>query len=238
MQLAVMQPYFFPYLGYFSLIDATDCFVVFDSVQYIRHGWINRNRILKPSLKEPQYITVPLTKHGRDTTIRDVRIANDRPWKERILGQIQHYKKQSRCFDQVRAILEQCLNLETDRIVDLNVHCLKILCAELGLEFNPIPFLDIESQIESVEDAGEWALHTAVAMKANAYINPAGGRQIFDPGKFAAWDIELGFLETSFSEYGQRNMQFQAGLSILDVLMFNGVEVTRQLIKDYRISFA
>jgi len=82
-----MQPYFIPYLGYFDLINRTDCWVVFDTVQYIRHGWVNRNRILH-SDSGWQYIMVPLKKHSRKAAIKDIEIAANIDWKNRILAQL------------------------------------------------------------------------------------------------------------------------------------------------------
>ncbi len=81
MRLAVMQPYFFPYLGYFALIKKSDHFVIFDTPQFIRHGWIERNRILKP-VEGWQYIKVPLVKHSRETAIKDIVIRNSENWKD------------------------------------------------------------------------------------------------------------------------------------------------------------
>ena len=72
-RLGIMQPYFFPYLGYFDLINRTDRWIVFDTAQYIRHGWVNRNRILH-SDSEWQYILVPLKKHSRKAAIKDIAV--------------------------------------------------------------------------------------------------------------------------------------------------------------------
>ena len=95
MKLAIMQPYFMPYIGYISLIKNTDQFILFDTVQFIRHGWIERNRILKPN-EGWQYIQVPLIKdNGRDTVIKNVRINNAENWKSKIIAQLQHYKKKA-----------------------------------------------------------------------------------------------------------------------------------------------
>ena len=235
MRLAVMQPYFFPYLGYFSLIAATDRFVVFDAVQYIRHGWINRNRILKPDFANPQYINVPLAKHSRDTVIRNIRIADDPKWKDRILGQVQHYKKRAPFFRETEALLKRCLSIETDNIVALNVRCIEFVCRELEIVFDFTNFAQIATQIEPVHDAGEWALNIATAMGATSYTNPSGGQELFDKEKFASRGVELEFIQNNLQEYSQRSQQFVAGLSILDVLMFNGMEETHKLVNDYRI---
>ena len=89
MVLGIMQPYFFPYLGYFDLINRCDKWIVFDTPQYIRHGWINRNRILHPQ-QGWQYIIVPVKKHKRDTPINQIEIVPPALWSPRILGQLMH----------------------------------------------------------------------------------------------------------------------------------------------------
>ena len=95
MKLAIMQPYFSPYLGYFSLIKHTDNFILLDTVQFIRHGWIERNRILKPGWDTWQYIKVPLEKHSKNSIIKDIRIKTNQDWKRKLISQLVHYKKRA-----------------------------------------------------------------------------------------------------------------------------------------------
>src|ERR1700761_8598999 len=104
MKLAIMQPYFFPYLGYFQLIHHADRFILFDDVQYIRHGWINRNRILKPA-EGHQFIIAPLADHGRDALIKEVYVKDGYDWKEKILRQVEHYKKRAPYYNDVAGLL-------------------------------------------------------------------------------------------------------------------------------------
>ena len=120
MRLGIMQPYFMPYIGYFSLIKHTDLFILFDTVQFIRHGWIERNRVLKQN-EGWQYVKVPLIKdNGRDTVIKDVRINNSENWKERMLSQLQHYKKTAPFYYKVIGLLKDIFSEDFDEIVTLN----------------------------------------------------------------------------------------------------------------------
>ncbi len=235
MRLAVMQPYFFPYLGYFSLIAATDQFVVFDPVQYIRRGWMNRNRILKPDFATPQYVGVPIVKQSRDVIIRDTKIANDSNWQRRLVAQFQHYKKRAPHFINVMKLLQQCFKFKTDSLVELNVHCLQVVCETLEIDFRSTPFESIERDVETASHAGEWAVNVARVMNATSYLNPIGGREIFDVKDFNQHDIELTFIQNQLTRYCQNNTQFVAGLSILDVMMFNSPEETRNLVDDFVI---
>ena len=111
MKLALMQPYFFPYLGYFDIINSVDKWVVFDNAQYIRRGWIHRNRILHPR-KGWQYIVVPIKKHSHKTVIKDIMIDNEQNWKRKIIRKLQHYKKKAPYFDETIAFVEDCLAIE------------------------------------------------------------------------------------------------------------------------------
>jgi hypothetical protein len=228
MKLGIMQPYFFPYLGYFSLIKNTDEWIVFDEVQFIRHGWIERNRILKPA-DGWQYISVPLEKHPRETKIADIQIRTGEDWRNKIFRQIEHYKKAPH-YVAVVELISEALNVDTKSIVELNVRILQTICAYLSVRFNFSIFSDINLKIEPVTHPGEWAINISKALKAGEYINPIGGMEIFNPEQFRRNGINLVFLKNTLPAYNQRRKQFEAGLSIIDVLMFNDVAQTNALI--------
>lgn len=232
MKLGIMQPYFLPYLGYYSLIKHTDKWIIFDPVQFIRHGWIERNRILKPG-EGWQYIAVPLEKHERSTLIKDVKIKPG-DWKEKIFRQIEHYKK-SPFYTATVEVLREALNTDTDSITELNANVLKHTCAYLGIAFDYEIFSGMDLQIDTVNDAGEWALHISKAMKADTYINPPGGIEIFDKQKFDAAGINLQFLKLDLTPYSQRRKVFEAGLSILDVMMFNSPADIQLMLDNYQL---
>jgi hypothetical protein len=232
MILAAMQPYFFPYLGYFSLIDYSDQFILFDPVQHIRHGWIERNRVLKPG-EGWQYVSVPLEKHSRGTLIKDLQIKNASDWQDRILRQLQHYKKRSPYYANTMEVLKACFSEEFTSIVKLNEKCLVEVCNYLGIEYNFRIFSEMELKIGPVHHAGEWALRISEAMGAAEYVNPPGGEEIFDKKQFNDAGIELKFLKSRLPEYSQRRPVFENGLSIIDVMMFKSAEEIRDMIDDY-----
>src|ERR1700690_3139616 len=112
MKLGIMQPYFFPYLGYFHLLHNVDLFIVYDNVQFIKQGWINRNRILHPDRSGWQYFYAPVDRasfHSSfQTPILDVRISDSKPWKQHILGQLDHYKKAARFANETIDFVKGC----------------------------------------------------------------------------------------------------------------------------------
>jgi len=235
MKLSIMQPYFLPYLGYFSLIKHTDEFILFDTVQFIRHGWIERNRILKPS-NGWQYIMVPLKKHSRETLIKDIEINNDQQWKEKILAQLQHYKKQAPYFSNVIDILNEIFSKEYATIVDLNLASLKTVCNYLGINTPIQVFSLMNIDIEPANAPDEWALNICKALgNVDEYWNPPGGQSFFDRKKYENAGINLKFHSAILTDYDQKRNVFEPGLSILDVMMFNSVEEINKMLDNYEL---
>jgi hypothetical protein len=234
MKLAIMQPYFFPYIGYWQLIHAADRFVLFDDAQYMRHGWINRNRILKPA-GGWQYILVPLKKHEMTESIRNVQAHPDKQWRELIIAQLAHYKKKARYFDETNELVKECLfNKSEQSIAAINFAIIKKISAYLGIEKEIVRSSEQNFNYSDVGDSGEWALRISEQIGASEYINPAAGAGLFDPEKFLSSNIKLTFLKPKEIVYSQRG-EFEPFLSIIDVLMFNGIEGTKELLKNYSI---
>ena len=147
MKLGIMQPYFFPYIGYISLVKHTDEFILFDTVQFIKHGWIERNRILKPT-GGWQYIYVHLEKHSLSTLIMDTKIRNNDDWKAKILNQLVHYKRRAPYYKETISLIKECLNIETDNITKLNKHILECICNYIGIHPNIKIFSEMNLEIE------------------------------------------------------------------------------------------
>lgn len=237
MKLAIMQPYFFPYIGYWQLIHAADCFVLFDDVQYIRHGWINRNRILKPG-GGWQYIVVPLKKHNGREVIKNVLVHPDNKWKDLILAQLHHYKKKARYFTETYQLVRGALfGAHEQGIAALNMSIVKALCSVLEMKKDILTSSAQQYDYANVGDAGEWALRIAEQMGAKEYINPVGGKDLFSKEKYSASGITLSFLQSKEVIYSQLG-DFIPALSIIDVLMFNGVEGTKGLLDQYTVTMS
>ncbi len=235
MKLAIMQPYFFPYIGYFSLIKHTDEFILFDTVQFIRHGWIERNRILKPS-DGWQYIMVPLKKHTRETLIKEIEINNNLPWKERILAQLHHYKKKAPYYSNVICLLNEIFSKEYNIIVDLNLASLKAVCDYLDIKASLQVFSKMNIDIEPANAPDEWALNICKALgNVDEYWNPPGGKSFFDKSKYVKANIELKYHSINITEYKQKGSVFEPSLSIIDVMMFNSVEEINKMLDNYEL---
>lgn len=220
MKLGIMQPYFFPYLGYFDLINSVDKWIVFDTAQYIYHGWINRNRIMHP--KEGwQYIIAPLKKHSHNTQIMNIEIANDQNWQQRILGQVLHYKKKAPYFNQALKLVKDCISVNEIPISKLNTHILEKCCKALDIKFDHCFFSEMDVEFAPIKTPGDWALRISEALGASEYINPLGGIELFDPKKFEEHNIKLTIRKFENIKYECGNCEFIPDLSIIDVLMWN-----------------
>ncbi len=236
MKLAIMQPYFFPYLGYISLIKHTDEFMLFDPVQFIRHGWIERNRILKPN-DGWQYISVPLQKHDLETKIKDIKIDNSQNWQDKIFAQLQHYKKKSPFYNQTIEVIQKGFSDKTDSITKLNYNILKAVCDYLNISFNCSIFSERNLNVKDATAPDEWALNICLALKYQEYWNPPGGQDFFDSSKYQKAGIKLVFQKPVLDFYSQRRGpdKFEPGLSIIDVMMFNSPEEINEMLDKYEL---
>lgn len=216
MRLAVMQPYLFPYLGYFQLMAAVDRFVVLDDVNYINRGWINRNRILVGG--KPHTFTMPLDGASQNRLIRDIDIAADyENWAARFLKTLRHAYSGAANFAKAVSTVESILAFPGRNLSDYLTNSLQLIC----------DFMDIRTEIiptSSVYDKGGLAgadriMDICAKDGADTYVNPPGGRELYDEDAFAARGVKLEFLEPVLTEYPQCVDTFIPGLSVLDAMM-------------------
>lgn len=232
-RLGIMQPYFFPYIGYFQLINAVDRWISFDLVQYIDKGWINRNRILHPDKeKDWLYITVPVQRHKRDDKISDIEINDVTAWREDIKGKLSAYRKAPH-YGETMSLVNECLSFQDKALNDFITKTIMRICQYLDIS-TPIDVASrMDMSLPDVEHAGQWALNISTVLGAEEYINPYSGYQIFDEHEFANKNIRLRFIKSLLNPYVQRKGRFIPGLSIIDVLMWNGREKVIDMLADY-----
>jgi WbqC-like protein family len=233
-KLAIMQPYLFPYLGYYQLVDAVDRFVAADDLQFIKQGWINRNRLLING--SPAYFTVPLRKHAAEALIRDVEI-DDSPgkrWRSALLKTVANFYRRAPSFDLVYPIVERVIGGPFTRIADMARASLHEVCGYLGVTTS---IVDSSSAYGNAHLKGEArVLDTCRAEGASDYVNAPGGRELYSRETFLAHGIRLHFLCSEPIEYAQFRQPFVPSLSIVDVLMFNSPAAARTLLKQYTLA--
>lgn len=237
MKFALMQPYFFPYIGYFSMIHSVDHFMFFDDVQYTRKSWMCRNRLLNIEKGMPYYIRPEVQKPPYQALLPDVKLEGDNSWKHRLLEQLNGYKNKARFYEETRAFLKGILAQEYTGLADFNIRSTIEISHYLGVEPKFDKYTDYEFWFESKPGIGDWGREVAAKVDATEYINSSGGEGFIFPEAFSAMNIRLGFIQPHLSEYWQGTSSFIPGLSILDVLLFNGRKKAAEMVRDYDIKW-
>lgn len=234
MKLAIMQPYLFPYIGYFQLMHAVDRFVIYDNVQYKKDGWINRNRIIVN--RQDKIFTVPVRKEALSKNINERLIAIDRWPKERrkLLLQLDQNYSKAPFFNEVFPLVKHCFELETESLFDLIDSALRTVCGYLGIttELLVSSKLDVDHALTGQKRV----IAICRALKADRYINAPGGRELYDTDVFEAAGIHLQFIESKQIQYQQFKGEFVPWLSIIDVMMFNSTTKIREYLDMYTVS--
>lgn len=236
MKIASHQPYFFPYIGYFSLISAVDIFIFFDISQFNRKSWMTRNRILKPDYNW-QYFNASTQYLHVNGMLTECKLKEDTAWKEKILAQLEHYKKKAKFYTETINFISELLYGAETFLADFNVKSTIAIAKKLNIKTEIHRYSEIISKVEKAERGNLWGLSFCKAFGGNAYINAPGGVELYSVEDYSNENVKLGFIQHRLTPYSQNNLNFIPGLSIIDVLMFNGFEKTGDLINDYRIDW-
>ena len=222
LSLGIMQPYFFPYLGHFALIAHTEAWVVFDITQYTPKTWMNRNRVLHPS-GGPNWVSVPLANGSISITTSQARVADLAGTARSVQGKLSHYRRKAPHYQAVVDLVAGAFALPAgdDSLVHLNLAGLRAVCRYLDLPFAPQVCSELALDLPADLGPGDWALEIASRLGADAYLNPIGGRALFDPAAYAARGVRLEFLEMPALHYRTGPWESVPGLSIIDALMWN-----------------
>ncbi|MCF2444581.1 WbqC family protein [Dyadobacter sp. CY345] len=231
MTIAIMQPYIFPYIGYFQLINAVDKFVIYDDVNFINKGWINRNQILVSG--KPHLFTIPLKDASQNKLIHEVELGIDEPWKKKFLKTIQQSYQKAPTYQKVFLLVEEIVNFQCENIAELTLYALKKVCAHMNIHTEIVT----SSRVYNNSDlkAQERILDICRQENASHYINPIGGMELYEKNKFEKEHIRLDFIKSVASPYPQFKNAFVPWLSIIDILMFNDEENIAKLLKEFEL---
>jgi hypothetical protein len=215
MKLAIMQPYFFPYIGYWQLIHAVDRFVIYDDVNYIKGGWINRNRILING--EPAYITVPLDQPSPYKHICETKLQPSTSWRDKLVKMVEMTYRKAPNFAEVFPVVEKIIRHETNNLSDYLANQLQTLCTFMGIVTE---FVISSRCYENNHLSGqERILDICKREGVSTYINPQGGQTLYDSETFRKAGIDLLFIIMRPISYKQRSEGLVPNLSIIDALM-------------------
>ncbi|MGK5077189.1 WbqC family protein [Janthinobacterium sp. HLX7-2] len=224
--LAIMQPYFLPYLGYFQLLAAVDKFVLFDDVNYIQRGWINRNRLLMNGAAH--IFTVPLRGASQNRLICDITLLEERAWRDKLLRTLRQAYARAPYYRVVAELLERVISHPTLRLDHFLLNSLREVMSYLSLETELINTSRVYGNASlSGQDR---ILDICIKEHATCYINPIGGTALYQRETFLQHGIALQYLQARPISYPQGKNLPVSGLSIVDVLMYNSIPVVQQFL--------
>ncbi len=229
MKLGIMQPYLFPYIGYFQLIASCDRFVIYDDVQYIKGGWINRNRILINGA--PHYITLPIRKDASHLdTINQRYFAPDfEKHKASVARQIGDAYRKAPFFTNVYDLVQECLQSNDENVASFVTQTIQRCCEYLNIA---TPLIMSSSLAKDVTlDAEDRVIGINKILGTDTYINSIGGLELYKRENFGRHGIQLQFIRTKDLVYPQFSAPFVPSLSIIDLMMFNSKEKVLEFLK-------
>lgn len=222
MKTAIMQPYFFPYIGYFQLIHSVDLFIIYDNIKYTKKGWINRNRILENG--KERLISLPLKNDSDFLDIREREISTNFSPKKLLNTIYKNYRKAPQleiAFEQI----ERIVKYDEKNLFKFLYHSINVTCDYLKIK-TPI-IISSEVEIDHSLKGSDKVLALCKAVETDIYINATGGFYLYSKLDFMRHKIDLKFIESNSFEYQQYNNDFVPWLSIIDVMMFNDVETIK-----------
>jgi hypothetical protein len=226
-----MQPYFFPYLGYFQLINCVDTFIIYDNIEFTKSSWIRRNRILNSD--HDSYIVVPIKKASDYSHVCDLEIAETYNYKK-MLRVIKGAYERSPYFSDTFQLLEDIIPPKSNHLFGYLLGITKSLCDYLDIRTKFI--ISSSISINHSLKAQKKIIALCIALNAKEYINPIGGKTLYDKCAFAKSGIELSFHRMSDITYNQFKDTFVPNLSIIDVMMFNSKKTIQNLLNFYELS--
>jgi hypothetical protein len=253
MKLAIMQPYFFPYVGYFQAINAVDKYILYDDLNFIKGGWINRNRFLLKN-GNPCFFQVTVKEKSSYKKISSIELTDNHQWKKKILHSLVLNYRKAKYFEEVYDLVEKVINYPTDRLSELNYQSIKHVCDYLGikteLSTDCVKHHDLEKKL-SADNIGEkdfpnliikdWqpkvirVLEICRMEKADIFVNAIGGAELYSREAFLKNGVDLKFVKTKKIKYKQFNNDFVPDLSILDVMMFNSKKEIKKILNQFEL---
>lgn len=234
MKLSIMQPYFLPYLGYWQLIACADTFVIYDDVNFIKGGWINRNRYLYQG--EPKYFRIEMSGASPNKKINEVGLLKSPRYSpgQKLLSTFQMAYQKAPFYEESLPVLKSILLYPEDNLARYLEYSIRTLCEYLEITSKILVSSQIKEKDSSLTKEKK-VINICQHLGADTYINASGGRQLYQAEDFHKAGLELLFIEMNPVSYPQFNHPFVPNLSIADVMMFNGKAKVQALLKEYQL---
>ena len=231
MKIGIMQPYFFPYMGYFQLMNMVDKYVVFDDARFSNNGWAHRNQILINGA--PGYFRVNTLKASQNKNINEIKISTDPNLKKQKLSALEHSYRKAPYYNEVYPLLEEFLLKDYDDLAQINVASNLLVCDYLGIKTEILLFSELGCNKESKREGR--IFDVCHYLGGEEYVNAIGGTALYDFEDFRNHGIELSFLKQDEIVYPQFGGEFVPNLSIIDAMMFNPVSELQDMLNRYTL---
>lgn len=227
-----MQPYIFPYIGYFQLINAVDNFMFYDDVNFIKRGWINRNRILLNG--KDTLVTIPLIKASQNKLINEIDLFFDQKMKDNLIFKIECAYSKAPYYNEVKSLIKEIINYDITNISEYAANSIISVSnyLEIDTTFN---FSSRRSPESKGMHKADRLIYICKVLEADQYINSIGGQVLYEKEYFQSKGIHLSFLDSYSEPYSQFNNDFVPNLSIIDILMFNKKTVVKDMLNKYKL---
>ncbi|NFI94754.1 WbqC family protein [Clostridium botulinum] len=231
MKLGIMQPYFFPYIGYWQLMNVVDKYVIYDDVNFIKGGWINRNRILMNS--EGKMINVQMNAASPNKLINEVEVSCNKIFNKKLLKTIESCYKKAPYYSNIFPIIENIITQDEKNLAKYLEYSIRKVCKYLSIDTEVI----ISSTINKNNNlkGQDKVIEICKVLGADEYYNAVGGQELYSYEDFLSEGLKLKFLKTGSVEYKQFDNEFIPNLSIIDVMMFNSKEEIRKILNQYKL---
>ena len=232
MKIAIMQPYFFPYIGYFQLINAVDKFVVYDNLKFTKKGWIHRNRILVN--RKDEYISIQLKSDSDYLDIKDRFLADSfEEEKKKLLRRIEASYSKAPFYNDVIPLIKDCILFNDTNLFNYLLNSITELCLFLNIKTEIVASskVDINHELKSQEKV----IAICNKLQATKYINAIGGMELYSKEEFNKQNVILNFIKSKPIQYNQFQNTFVPWLSIIDVMMFNSKEDIISMLNNYEL---
>ena len=216
-RVAVIQPGYLPWLGFFELMASSDVFVIYDDVQFDKNGWRNRNRI--KTAEGAQWLTVPVLVKGKNKPLNNEVNVKEEGWRKKHLKSLRHNYVKSEHFNNVFGMLEKGFSRNTDKLIDIDMFFVNKIKEYLDIKTDVV--LSSSLSVKGESKTGR-LINICKHFDATHYYNGAAGKELYKKEDFAAHGITLEFQDYKHPEYTQLYGEFVPYLSVVDLLFNEG----------------
>ena len=232
MKVGIMQPYFFPYIGYWQLISSVDRFVLYDDVNYINRGWINRNQILING--QSHFINLKLQNASQNKLINSIEILDDYEYNcQKIITSIDINYKKAPYYAEVAELLKDIIDYKEKNLAKYLEHSIRSICGHLAIKTEIIVSSEISK--DNMLKGQDKIIEICKKTGCSSYINAIGGQTLYSRQSFINEGLELSFIKSGDITYKQFHNTYVPNLSIIDVMMFNSKETIREMLNQYEL---